>query len=127
MQSVYASPTEIQIQGGSCDMARFYELPSWGEAGDGASKICDEQSTMEAAQFILMAALQGCNVTHDVGYMDFGLSLSFEHLVICDEIIGRTIATVKKVETNEDYLAFDAIKELVMAEIISPMNILLNI
>jgi trimethylamine--corrinoid protein Co-methyltransferase len=112
MQSVYASPTEIQIQGGSCDMARFYELPSWGEAGDGASKICDEQSTMEAAQFILMAALQGCNVTHDVGYMDFGLSLSFEHLVICDEIIGRTIATVKKVETNEDYLAFDAIKRV---------------
>lgn len=112
MQSVYASPTEIQIQGGSCDMARYYQLPSWGEAGDGASKICDDQSTMEASQFIMMAALQGCNITHDVGYMDFGLSISFEHLVICNEIIGRTIATVRKVETNEDFLAFDAIKRV---------------
>ena len=112
MQSVYASPTEIQIQGGMTDLARFYSLPSWGEAGDGASKLCDEQSTMEASQFIMMAALQGCNITHDCGYMDFGLSISFEHLVICDEIIGRTKATVKKVETDEDFLAYEAIKRV---------------
>jgi len=112
MQSVYASPTEIQIQGGMCDLARFYKLPSWGEAGDGASKLCDEQSTMEASQFIMMAVLQGCNVTHDCGYMDFGLSISLEHLVMCDEIIGRAKATLTKVETNLDFLAYDAIKRV---------------
>ena len=109
MQSLYAHPTEVQIQGGSCDMARFYHLPSWGEAGDGCSKICDEQSSMECSQFILMAALQGCNITHDVGYLDFGLSYSFENLVLCDEIIGRTKAIVKDLNTDEDYLGFDAI------------------
>ncbi len=109
MQSLYAHPTEVQIQGGSCDMARFYNLPSWGEAGDGCSKICDEQSSMECAHFILMAALQGCNITHDVGYLDFGLSYSFENLVLCDEIISRTKAIVKELNTNEDYLGFDAI------------------
>jgi trimethylamine--corrinoid protein Co-methyltransferase len=109
MQSIYASPTEIQIQGGMCDMARFYGLPSWGEAGDGCSKKCDEQSTMECSQFIMMAALQGCNVTHDVGYLDFGLSYSFENLVVCNEIIGRTKATVKELNTDEDYLGYDVI------------------
>jgi trimethylamine--corrinoid protein Co-methyltransferase len=109
MQSLYAHPTEVQIQGGSCDMARFYHLPSWGEAGDGCSKICDEQASMECSQFILMAALQGCNVTHDVGYLDFGLSYSFENLVLCDEIIGRTKAIVKDLCTDQDYLGFEAI------------------
>jgi trimethylamine--corrinoid protein Co-methyltransferase len=109
MQSIYASPTAIQIQGGMCELARFYQLPSWGEAGDGVSKLCDEQSTMEASHFILMAALQGCNVTHDVGYLDCGLSISFEHLAICDEIISRTKATVKELKTDEEYLGYDAI------------------
>lgn len=109
MQSIYASPTAIQIQGGMCELARFYRLPSWGEAGDGVSKICDEQSTMEASHFILMAALQGCNITHDVGYLDCGLSISFEHLVICDEIISRTKATVTELKTDEEYLGYDAI------------------
>jgi len=109
MQSIYSSPTAIQIQGGMCEMARYYRLPSWGEAGDGASKMCDEQSTMEASHFILMAALQGCNITHDVGYLDCGLSISFEHLVICDQIISRTKATVKELKTDEEYLGYDAI------------------
>jgi trimethylamine--corrinoid protein Co-methyltransferase len=109
MQSIYSSPTAIQIQGGMCEMARYYRLPSWGEAGDGASKMCDEQSTMEASHFILMAALQGCNITHDVGYLDCGLSISFEHLVICDQIIGRTKATVKELKTDEEYLGYEAI------------------
>jgi trimethylamine--corrinoid protein Co-methyltransferase len=112
MQAAYAHPAGMQVQGGMCDLARFYNLPSWGEAGNGCSKKCDEQAAMEASQFILMAALQGCNITHDVGYLDFGLSISFELLVICDEIIGRTKEIVKKVDTTEEYLAVDAIKRV---------------
>lgn len=109
MQSAYATPLAVQIQGGMCDMARFYQLPSWGEAGNGCSKACDEQAVMEASHFILMAALQGCNLTHDVGYLDFGLSCSLELLVISNEIIGRTKDIIKKVETDEENLALSAI------------------
>lgn len=112
MQSVYADPVAMQIQGGMCDLSRFYKLPSWGEAGCSSSKICDEQSTMEAAQFIMMAFLQGCNVTHDIGYLNFGLSMSYEHLVMCDEIIGRTKATLKALETDDYNLAYDVIKRV---------------
>jgi trimethylamine---corrinoid protein Co-methyltransferase len=112
MQSVYAAPVAIQIQGGMCDLSRYYKLPSWGEAGCSSSKICDEQSALEAAQFILMAALQGCNVTHDLGYLNFGLSVSFEHLSVCNEIIGRTKATLKKL-CFDDYLeAYESIKRV---------------
>jgi trimethylamine--corrinoid protein Co-methyltransferase len=111
MQAGYALPMAIQIQGGMCDMARFYGLPSWGEASS-CSKAVDGQAVMEAAQFILMAALQGCNVTHDIAYLEFGLTYSLDFLVLVDEIIDRTKHIVKKVETNEEYLGLDAIRRV---------------
>ena len=112
MQSVYASPIAMQVQGGMCDLSRFYDLPSWGEAGCSSSKVCDEQSAVEAAHFILMAQLQGCNVTHDVGYLDFGLSYSYEHLFVCNEIIGRARATLKELTDDEFVLGYEAIKRV---------------
>lgn len=109
MQSVYATPIAMQIQGGMCDLARHYRLPCWGEAGCSSSKVCDEQSAVEASHFIMMACLQGCNVTHDVGYLDFGLSYSYEHLFICNEIIGRAKATLKELKTSEINLGYEVI------------------
>lgn len=111
MQPVYAHPMAIQIQGGMCDMGRFYGLPTWGEASS-CSKAVDGQAVMEAAQFILMSALQGCNLTHDIAYLEFGLSCSFEFLVMVDEIIDRTKHIVQKVVTNEDYLGLNAIRRV---------------
>jgi len=112
VQSAYAVPLSMQIQSGMCDMAHFYNLPSWGEAGHGCSKMSDEQSAMEAMQTIQMAAFQGCNITHDVGYLNFGLGYSLENLVICNEMIGRTKEIMKGVEVNDITLAVDQIKRV---------------
>lgn len=112
MQACYATPVAIQIQGGMCDLAKHYGLPSWGEAGNGCSKKCDEQAVMEGSQFILMAALQGCNLTHDVGYLDFGLSFSLELLTIFDEAISRTKQIFKPLQINKEFLGSDAIKRV---------------
>ena len=111
-QAAYSTPLAIQIQGGMCDLGRYYNLPIWGESGNGCSKIPDEQAVMEASQYILLAAQQGCNLCHDVGYLDFGLSYSFEHLVCCDEIINRTKETLDEVKVNEETLAFEEIKKI---------------
>lgn len=111
MQAGYAMPMAIQIQGGMCDMARFYNLPTWGEASS-CSKAVDGQAMMESSQFIMMAALQGCNVTHDIAYLEFGLTYSLDFLVMVDEVIDRTKHIVKKVDTNEDFLGLDAIRRV---------------
>ncbi|MDD7649965.1 trimethylamine methyltransferase family protein [Cloacibacillus porcorum] len=111
LQCCYALPGAIRIQSGMCEMAHYYNLPCWGEAGNGCSKICDEQAVEEAAQFIQMAALQGCNLTHDIGYLDFGLSYSLELLVISDDIIARTKEVMAGVEINEAALSVDEIKQ----------------
>jgi len=108
MQAGYAMPMAMQIQGGMCDLARYYDLPTWGEASS-CSKAVDTQAVMESSQFVLMAALQGCNVTHDIAYLEFGLTYSVEFLVIVNEIIGRTKHIVGDLKTDEDYLGLDAI------------------
>lgn len=111
-QSAYAHPVGVQIQGGMCDLGRYYGLPIWGEAGNSSSKIADEQAAMEASQFILLAAKQGVNLCHDVGYVDFGLSFSFEMLAMCNEIIARTKETLKDIPVDPENLAFDVIEKI---------------
>lgn len=108
-QSAYGVPLGMQIQWGMCDMAQYYNLPSWGEGGHGCSKICDEQSALEAMYSLQLAALQGCNLTHDVGYLNFGLGFSLENLVLCDEMISRVKATMQGIVVNEETLSVEAI------------------
>ena len=73
------------------------------------SKICDAQAAMEAMQSIEYAIFSGGNLAHDVGYMNFGFSMSFESLVMCNEMIGRSKEIHKGVVVNEESLMLDAI------------------
>ncbi len=109
MQAVYATPEAILYQGGMVDLAHYYQLPSWGYAGCCNSKVCDEQAIMESTQFTLMGALQGCNIMHDVFYMEFGLTGSLELLVISNEVIGRTRRLLRGIDTDKEALGVEAI------------------
>ncbi len=111
IQADYAHPVGMQVQGGMCDMARFYALPNWGEAGHGCSKLPDEQAAQEGMFTIQLAALQGCNITHDVGYNNFGLGFCLETLVINDNAISMVKELMKGVEINEETLAVELIKK----------------
>jgi trimethylamine---corrinoid protein Co-methyltransferase len=112
MQAVYATPEAILFQGGMVDMAHYYQLPSWGYAGCCNAKVCDEQAIMESTQFTLMGALQGCNIMHDVFYMEFGLTGSLELLVISNEVIERTRRLLRGIATDPEALGVKAIKRV---------------
>ncbi|WP_407306979.1 trimethylamine methyltransferase family protein [Desulfosporosinus sp. SB140] len=112
MQAVYATPEAILFQGGMVDLAHYYQLPSWGYAGCCNAKVCDEQALMESTQFTLMGALQGCNIMHDVFYMEFGLTGSLELLVISNEVIGRTRRLLKGIDTDPESLGIKAIQRV---------------
>ena len=111
VQADYAHPVCMQIQGGMCDMARYYNLPCWGQAGEGCSKLADEQAIQEGTFTLQMAALQGSNLTHDVGYNNFGLGFSFETLAMHNNCIGQIKELMKGVEVNEETLAVDLIMQ----------------
>jgi trimethylamine--corrinoid protein Co-methyltransferase len=91
------------------DMARHYRLPMFHFAGCSDAKTFDQQATIEGALWVMMAALSGGNLVHDVGYIDNGLTTSYAHLVTMDEVIGMVGRFMGGVTVNEETLARDVI------------------
>jgi trimethylamine--corrinoid protein Co-methyltransferase len=94
------------------DLAHFYGLPIFGTAGRSDSKCFDTQAAAEAALSILLNAISGANLVHDVGYLDFALNTSLELVVYCDELIGWVKRYLRGLEINEETLALDLIEEV---------------
>ena len=113
MQPTYSAPEAMVAQAGLCQIGRcLYKLPTWGFGGCSAAKLADEQAVNEAATYLLMSAWMGTNLVHDVGYLEFGLTYSFELLVMCDEVIGQIKRMMEGIQVDTEHLAFEAIKRV---------------
>ncbi len=113
MQPTYSAPEAMMAQAGMCQLGRsLYNLPTWGFGGCSASKVADEQAVNEATTYIMMAGWMGTNIVHDVGYLEFGLTYSFELLAMCNEFIGQVRRMMDGISVNTDTLAVDAIKRV---------------
>ncbi|MCL2808021.1 MAG: trimethylamine methyltransferase family protein [Coriobacteriia bacterium] len=113
MQPSYASPEAMMTQAGLCELGRNrYELPTWGFAGCCASKCADTQAINEAATYIFMAGLTGTSLNHDLGYLEFGLTFSFDLLVMTNESVGQLRRIMDGIPLSRQSMALDAIKEV---------------
>lgn len=113
MQPTYSSPEAMVSQAGVCQIGRcLYNLPTWGFGGCSASKLVDEQAVNEASSYIMMSGWMGTNLVHDVGYLEFGLTYSFDLLVMCDEFIGQVRRMMEGIRIDREYLAVDAVKRV---------------
>ena len=92
-------------------MARFYGLPMFSLGGASDSKAVDPQAAAEASLSLLFETLTGSDLIHDLGYLESGLTFSFSHLVICEEIVNWIKAFTKDVRVTEEMLALDVIEE----------------
>jgi trimethylamine--corrinoid protein Co-methyltransferase len=84
------------------DMAHFYKLPFFCIAGSTDSKTLDAQAGMEYAFSIYNATLNGCNIIHDCGYLESGLTSSFESVLFADEIISMVKRFLNLLSFNEN-------------------------
>ncbi len=112
MQITYGSPEFNILAAGLSEMAHYYEIPMFSTAGCVDSKSEDQQAAAEMATNILMAALSGGNLIHDVGYFESGMSTSLINLVIANEIIGSVKRIVRGIEVTTETLAVDVIKSV---------------
>lgn len=110
MSMSYGCPEFNLMHAALADMAHYYQLPLWGTAGCTDSKKLDEQAAAEATASIMMSAMSGINMIHDVGYMEGGNTSNLGMLVLCDEIIGYTRRLNRGVHVDEESLALEAIK-----------------
>jgi len=101
------------LNAAGAQMAQFYNLPFYATGGMTDSNVIDAQCGYESSITDLLCALAGANFIHDAaGLMEFALTMSYEKLVIDNEILGMVLRAVKGIEVNDDTLAFDVIKEV---------------
>lgn len=113
MQPSYSSPEAIMTQAGLCELGRnLYHLPTWGFAGCCSSKLADTQAINDASTYIWTAGLTGTNLNHDLGYLEFGLTFSFDLLVMCDESVGQLRRLMDGIPLTRESMALDAVREV---------------
>lgn len=108
----YAGPEFLICKGMMMSMAHHYGLPSWGFAGCSDAKVEDAQAAAEQSMWSLWAALTGCNLCHDVGYLESGLCFSAVQLTLADEIIGYARRVTRRDPFDPETLAVEAIHQV---------------
>jgi trimethylamine--corrinoid protein Co-methyltransferase len=74
--------------------------------------VFDEQAALEAMLSVLMAKLNGGNLIHDVGYMESGLTLSYEMIVLTDELIAMCDNLIKGIEITPETMLLDEVHQV---------------
>ena len=92
----------------STQMADFYGLPSRVTQGITSAKKTGVKSAAETASGLLAAMASGGNLV-STGLMDSTVMLSFEHLVLVDELASQY--TQMHMNTDEAHIAMQEIKE----------------
>ncbi|MGD9100163.1 MAG: trimethylamine methyltransferase family protein [Anaerolineae bacterium] len=106
-QICYASPEFQLTKAAIAELGRWYGLPTWGYAGCSDAKVMDEQAALESLLSVMAAKLSGANLVHDVGYMESGLTCSFEMIVLTDELVALVDHFMGGIEVSEQTLMLD--------------------
>ncbi|MHA1152856.1 MAG: trimethylamine methyltransferase family protein [Alphaproteobacteria bacterium] len=102
--------TLAAIAGGQ--LARRYGLP-YRSSNVSASNAVDAQAAYESQMSIWGAIMGGANVLyHAAGWMEGGLTASFEKFVLDAEMLQMMSEVLQPIEVNEATLGLDAIREV---------------
>jgi len=113
MVGTYAAPEFLWHNLAMAELAHhYYELPVWGFAGCSDSKLADIQAGIESSLWIMSMVLGGANLVHDVGYIESGLTCSYEMIVICDEIISFVRRLLYGIDLSAESMALDVIDQV---------------
>ncbi|MFM2070838.1 MAG: hypothetical protein RLZZ623_1101 [Actinomycetota bacterium] len=105
----FGTPEYTKAAQASGQLARRYGLP-FRSSNTTTSNAVDAQSTYESAMSLWGAVMGGANlVNHAAGWLEGGLTASFEKLVIDAEMLQMFAEYLRPLDVNEDELALEAI------------------
>jgi trimethylamine--corrinoid protein Co-methyltransferase len=108
----YGSP-EASLHTAACvDLARYLGLPFMGTAGASEAKRVDAQAGAEAALQVMLSALSGASLVHDVGFLDCADIGSLSYLVLVDEIIGMAARVMRGIPVSAGTIMLDLIEKV---------------
>lgn len=109
MTFAYGAPELQLINVAFADLAHHYGLPLFCIAGASDSKVVDAQTGAEMALSLLISAMNGCNLIHDIGYLESGCCSSVESIVLADELVGSVKRYLRGFDISEETLALGVI------------------
>lgn len=103
---------EALVSAAAAQMSNFYDLPATVSAGMTDSKLPDNQAGYEKGVATALAGVAGGNIISQAAGMQASLmGVSFEALVIDNEMLGSVLRAVRGIEVTDASLSFDVIAE----------------
>jgi trimethylamine--corrinoid protein Co-methyltransferase len=108
----FGTPEYVKACFGAGQLARRVGLP-WRSSNVTGSNLADEQATYESAMSLWGALLGGCNLLlHGAGWLEGGLSASFEKFVLDVEMLQAMAETFQPVAVSNAEIGLEAIAEV---------------
>jgi trimethylamine--corrinoid protein Co-methyltransferase len=107
----YGAPEFRLTSSAFADMYHYYGLPMWSTVGTD-SHCFDQQASMEHAIATLLAAMDGANLIHDIGYLGQGLIGHPGMLLMGNEIISYVKRILRGFELTPDTIGLDTIRKV---------------
>ena len=101
------------LSAAATQLAHHYGLPVYATGGISDAKVPDAQAGYEKALQMAIVAMSGANYQHEAaGMLETGLTMSYEQLVIDDEILGMVNRILQGIRVDKVSLAVDLIKKV---------------
>ena len=109
----YGAPEADLLAVGTVQMARHYGIPARNTGGSSDSNSLDMQAGAEALMSTLLPILSGASfVLHGAGELENTMAVSYEKILIDNELIDMARRYARGIEVNPETLAVDVIKEV---------------
>jgi trimethylamine---corrinoid protein Co-methyltransferase len=101
-----AGPIErAMINAAVAQMAQYFQIPLYSTGGTTDAKAVNIQAAYESAMSAMLVAMSGANYIHDIaGLMESDLTVSYDKLVMDNEILGMTQRVLRGIEVTDDTL-----------------------
>ena len=106
------SPEALLLRGIQGHMAGFYGMPAWYGSGATTAKEPGIQSAYENTLAMMMAYLNGADLTFGTGLLDGSRILCLENMVVDNEVLGMVKRMLRGVAVNAETLAVDLVNEM---------------
>jgi trimethylamine--corrinoid protein Co-methyltransferase len=109
MAHPYGAPEFHILSSALTELGQYYKIPVFSTGGCSDAKSFDQQASAEGIYSLLLAALSGGNLVHDIGYIDSGLTSSLSQILFCNESIELIKHIVQGIPFSDEDKAMDTI------------------
>jgi len=108
----FGTPEFAKATLASGQLARRYNLP-WRSSNACGANVVDAQAAYESEMSIWSTVMSHCNfIIHGGGWLEGGLTASFEKLIIDSEMLQMIAEVLRPIEIDDDSLGLDAYREV---------------